>query len=174
VDGNGRLHRWIIHHTLALGGYNPPGVVFPISAVLLRDATEYSAVLRAYSEQLLPLIEWRATADGNVEVLNDTADHYRYFDATPHAEFLYRCVQETVEHDLPDEVAYLEAYDRFAREVQTIVDLPERTVELLVRFLEQGHGRLSKRAREREFAKLTDAERERIEDLFAECFATPS
>jgi hypothetical protein len=107
-------------------------------------------------------------------VLNDTVDYYRYFDATPHAEFLYHCVQETVERDLPDEVAYLEAYDRFAREVQTIVDLPERTVELLVRFLEQGHGRLSKRGREREFAKLTEAERELIEDLFTECFATPS
>jgi len=28
-DGNGRLHRWLIHHTLAIAGYNPPGVVFP-------------------------------------------------------------------------------------------------------------------------------------------------
>ncbi len=25
-DGNGRLHRWLIHHVLATAGYNPPGV----------------------------------------------------------------------------------------------------------------------------------------------------
>ncbi len=31
-DGNGRLHRWLIHHVLAIAGYNPPGIVFPISA----------------------------------------------------------------------------------------------------------------------------------------------
>lgn len=171
VDGNGRLHRWIIHHTLAEGGYNPPGVVFPVSAALLRSIDEYSKVLRTYSRQLLPLIEWRPTASGNVEVLNDTADYYRYFDATPHAEFLYRCVLETVRQDLPDEVAYLEAHDRFAREVQAIVDLPDRTVGLLIRFLAQGNGRLSERAREREFALLEEGERERIEDLYAECFA---
>ena len=35
-DGNGRLHRWLIHHALARGGFNPPGVVFPVSAVILR------------------------------------------------------------------------------------------------------------------------------------------
>ena len=171
VDGNGRLHRWLIHHTLAEGGYNPPGVVFPVSAVLLRLLTEYSDVLRSYSRQLLNVTEWRPTLNGNVEVLNETADYYRYFDATPHAEFLYSCVRETVEQDLPNEVAYLEAYDRFSREVQTIVDLPERTVGLLVKFLDQGGGTLSKRAREREFAKLEDGERAQIEELYEECFA---
>ena len=25
-DGNGRLHRWLIHHMLAKAGFNPPGV----------------------------------------------------------------------------------------------------------------------------------------------------
>jgi len=24
-DGNGRLHRWFIHHVLAISGYSPPG-----------------------------------------------------------------------------------------------------------------------------------------------------
>lgn len=171
VDGNGRLHRWLIHHTLAKGGYNPPGVVFPVSAVLLRLLSEYSEVLRSYSGQLLNLIEWRPTLRGNVQVLNETADYYRFFDATRHAEFLYRCVCETVEVDLPNEVAYLEAYAQFSREVQTIVDLPGRTVSLLVKFLEQGNGTLSRRARQREFSQLEEEERERVEQLYAECFA---
>lgn len=170
VDGNGRIHRWLIHHTLAAASYNPPGLVFPVSAALLRLLPEYSNVLRSYSQPLLEFIEWRPTVAGNVKVLNETGDYYRYFDATSHAEFLYRCVQETVQRDLPDEVAYLEAYDRFSREVQTIVDLPERTVQLLVGFLEQGDGKLSKRARANEFGKLEEHEREEVERLFAECF----
>jgi hypothetical protein len=170
-DGNGRLHRWLIHHVLATAGYNPPGVVFPVSAAILREIETYRAVLDAYSRPLLPFIEWRPTKDGNIEVLNDTADYYRFFDATGHAEFLYHCVEQTVERDLPGEVAYLEAYDRFAREVQEIVDMPDRTVELLHRFLRKGDGRLSKRGRENEFARLTDAEAERIEHLYTDCFA---
>jgi hypothetical protein len=78
-------------------------------------------VLESYSKPLLQFIEWRPSEKGDVEVLNDTGDYYRYFDATPHAEFLYRCVEETVERDLPEEVAYLEAYDRFTAGVQEVV-----------------------------------------------------
>ena len=127
VDGNGRLHRWLIHHVLSATEYAPRDVVFPVSAAMLRNITDYRKVLETYSRPLLPWIEWRPTPDGNVDVLNDTADFYRYFDATAHAEFLYRCVEETVEHDLPFEVAYLEAYDRFAEGVQRLVDMPQRT-----------------------------------------------
>jgi hypothetical protein len=167
-DGNGRLHRWLIHHVLTAAGYNPPGVVFPVSSAILREIESYRAVLRSYSEPLLPLIEWKPTDRGNLEVLNQTADYYRFFDATLHAEFLYRCVQETVERDLPAEVAYLEAYDGFVSSVQEMVDMPSRTVDLLHRFLRQNGGRLSKRARSGEFAALTDSEVRRIEEKFAE------
>lgn len=170
-DGNGRLHRWLIHHVLSAAGYNPPGVVFPVSAVVLRYLTDYRRVLESHSRPLLQFIDWRPTESGNVEVLNDTADYYRYFDATPHAEFLYRCVEETVEKDLPEEVAYLEAYDRFVEGVQQVVDMPARTVDLLHRFLRQGGGRLSKRARTREFQELSHAEVSRFERLFRESFA---
>jgi hypothetical protein len=118
----------------------------------------------------LQFIEWRATEKGNVEVLNETGHYYRYFDATPHAEFLYRCVEETVERDLPEEVAYLEAYDRFTAGVQDAVDMPARTVGLLHRFLRQNGGRLSKRARSVEFARLSDDEVARFEQLHQQCF----
>lgn len=170
-DGNGRIHRWLIHHVLAAAGYNPPGVVFPVSAAILRDIEHYRRVLESYSRPLLAHIDWRPTADGNVEVLNDTANYYRYFDATAHAEFMYRCVEATVERDLPDEVAYLEAYDRFAEQVQNIVDMPDRIVDLLHRFLRQGGGQLSKRARASEFAALTEQEVDRVEALYAGCMA---
>jgi hypothetical protein len=141
-------------------------VVFPISAVILRHIEEYRKILESYSKPLLNLIDWRADLDGNVEVLNDTADFYRYFDATPHAEFLYECVAETVEHDLPQEVHYLEAYDRFVGAVENIVDMPKRKLDLLWRFLEQSEGKLSTRARSKEFAQLTDDEAKQVEQAF--------
>ena len=92
-DGNGRLHRWLIHHVLAVAGYNPAGVVFPVSAAIYRENLRYTAVLESYSRPLLEFIEWEPTPEGNVRVLNDTADYYRYLDATAHAEFLYGCVE---------------------------------------------------------------------------------
>jgi Fic family protein len=170
-DGNGRLHRWLIHHTLAIARYNPPGVVFPVSAAIYRDIARYKSVLESYSRPLLGLIEWEPTSAGNVRVLNETGDYYRYFDATTHTEFLYECVEQTIERDLPQEVAYLEAYDRFANGVQKIVDMPERKVNRLHGFLRQGKGRLSKRARSGEFAPLSDTEVGEVERLYKESFA---
>jgi hypothetical protein len=165
-DGNGRLHRYLIHHVLAERGFTPPGLIFPVSAVILRLIDDYRRALEASSRPLLPLIDWEPTADGNVRVLNDTADLYRFFDATPHAEFLFRCVRETIEQDLPRETAFLEAYDRFVAGVQALVDMPGPTIDLLFRFLHQNRGMLSKRARNTEFAMLTDEEVAGIEALY--------
>jgi hypothetical protein len=169
-DGNGRIHRYLIHHVLAQRGFNPPGVVFPVSAAILERIDEYRAVLEDYSRRLLPLIRWEPTQDGNVKVLNDTADFYRFFDATPHAEFLYACVKKTVEEDLPNEADFLRRYDQFRARMDSIVDMPDRTVDLLFRFLRQNGGKLSTRAREHEFAKMTDAEVASAEEAYATAF----
>ncbi len=170
VDGNGRLHRWLIHHVLATAGYNPAGIVFPVSAAILRRIDEYRTVLESYSAGVLPLIEWRTTPNKNVEVLNDTADYYRYFDATAHAEFLYSCVEQTIEEDLPAEIRFLHAFDKFSSAVKEIVEMPDREIELLRGFLAQGDGHLLMRAREKEFSALTDEEATRIEVLYQDLF----
>jgi hypothetical protein len=172
VDGNGRLHRWLIHHVLARGGFNPPGVVFPISAAILRRLHLYRDVLESYSRPLLKVIDWAARMDGNVEVRNDTANFYRFFDATAHAEFLFDRVAETVEEDLPREVQYLKTYDAFVSRIEVFFDMPKSTLDLLWRFLQQNEGKLSKRAREREFSKLTESETSAIQEVFAEVWAT--
>ena len=169
-DGNGRVHRYLIHHVLAERDFNPPGVMFPISAAILGRIDEYRTTLEDYSQRLLPVVDWRPTEHGNVTVRNDTADFYRFFDATSHAEFLYGCVQHTIEHDLPEEARYLERYDAFSSGVNLIVDMPERLSNVLFRFLRQNGGQLSRRGRTREFAPLTDEEVVRVEALYQEVF----
>ncbi len=170
-DGNGRLHRYLIHHVLAERGFNPAGLVFPISAVILDRMDGYRAVLEDYSRRLLPAVDWEPTDNGNVRVLNDTGDFYRFFDATPQTEFLYGCVQRTIEQDLPEEAAFLKRYDAFRAELDLMVDMPDRLSDLLFRFLHQNGGTLSRRGREREFAALTDEEVERIEGVYRDAFA---
>ena len=139
-----------------------------MSAAIFERIDEYRAVLESYSAQLLPLIEWEPTEKCNVRVLNDTSDFYRFFDATPHAEFLYSCVQKTIDEDLPSETAFLQNYDAFRGQIEAIVDMPDRTIDLLFRFLHQNGGTLSRRARTNEFSALTDEEAARIERAFAE------
>jgi hypothetical protein len=169
-DGNGRIHRYLIHHVLAEREFSPKGLVFPISAVILKRIDEYRQVLESYSRPRLELIDWRTTPRGNVDVLNDTLDLYRFFDATPFAEFLYECVLETIDHILPEEILYLERYDSLKTALKEQFDMPDHLMDLLIRFLQQNGGKLSKRARHNEFKELTDHECHVIEQSYKEIF----
>jgi len=44
--------------------------------------------------------------------------------------------------------------------------MPDKTVALLIRFLEQNNSKISKRAREKEFKDLTDVEIQEIEKQY--------
>lgn len=169
-DGNGRLHRYLLHHVLIEMGFIPEGLVFPVSSVILKRIGDYAAALKAYSKPRLPFVKWRATDKGNVEVLNETIDLYRFFDSTPQAEFFYECVHETVTKVLPDEIKYLQQYDEMKAFVNGYIDMPDHTVSLLINFLYQNNGKLSKRARGKEFAALRDEEVQVFEDKFGEIF----
>lgn len=170
VDGNGRIHRYLIHHTLAKKHFSQQGIIFPVSASILNHIDDYRVVLEQYSHPLLDFIEWKETQDHNIEVLNETIDYYRYFDATFQAEFLYDCVIDTIENIIPEEVTYLAQYDDFKQFIDNEFEMPDKMVALLVRFLDQNNGILSNRAREKEFSALTDAEINQIERKYNEIF----
>jgi len=171
-DGNGRIHRYLIPHVLARGGFNPTGVVFPVSSAILDHIDAYRTALETYSKRLLPVVQWDPTPEFNVRVLNDTLDFYRYFDATPHAEFLFECVRQTVETDLPAETRFVAQHDAFRNRIHTLFDMPDRTADLLFRFLYQNNGVLSTRAKNREFSALTNEEVQAVQDAYLECFGS--
>jgi hypothetical protein len=174
ADGNGRLHRCLIHHVLAERGFAPPGMVLPVSSVMLDRIDDYRRALQSHSQPLMDFIDWRALPNGNVAVRNDTADLYRFFDCTEEAEFLYECVWRAVEEDLPREIDYLKRHDAAMTAIMNAVEMPDRLAESLIRFIRQNGGTLPKRRREKEFGKLTDGEVRMIEEIVAEAFETES
>lgn len=170
VDGNGRIHRYIIHHVLATRRFSQTDMIFPVSASILDHIDEYRNVLESYSLPLLDLIEWNTTSDNNVEVINNTIDYYKYFDATCQAEFLFDCVHDTIHNIIPGEVKYLEQYDSFKRFMDDEFEMPDKTLALLIRSLEHNEGKLSGGVRNKVFASLNDTEVREIEEKFEEIF----
>lgn len=159
-DGNGRIHRFLIHRVLAAAGVAPPGLLFPVSATMLRDMRAYDAALESFSGRVMPYVEWRWVGGegGGVEVRNDTADLYRFFDATAVVEYLYERVIETVRTDLKEELDFLAVYDRAYRGLTARFDgLPASRISLLARLCLQNGGRLAAGKR-RLFRLMTDAE----------------
>ncbi len=171
ADGNGRLHRYLIHHILAEMGYTEQGIIFPVSASILSHITDYAKTLESYSHAVLNFINWKPATNNNVEILNDTIDYYRYFDATVQAEFLYYCVNDTLVNIIPNEVEYLKKYDEFKRFLDNKYEMPDNMVSLLIGFLEQGNGQFSERSLKKEFSALTKKEVEDIEAQFNAVFS---
>ncbi len=171
VDGNGRIHRYIIHHLLAKKKFSHQGIIFPVSASILNKINDYRKVLKSYSNPLLDFIEWESTSKHNVKVLNDTKDLYRYFDCTQQAEFLYECVVDTIETIIPAEIDYLQKYDEFKTEVENEIGLPDNQINLLVKFMQQNNGKISKRRLKKEFENFDEKEVLILEEIFRNVFS---
>ena len=145
-DGNGRIHRFLIHNILARRGFTPAGIMFPVSASMLKDMAGYDASLEAFSRPLMALVEYSLDEEGRMTVENDTARWYRYIDMTPQAEALFRFIERTIDTELVEELAFLANYDRTKKAIQEIVDMPDRQIDLFIRVCLQNNGRLSAKA----------------------------
>lgn len=157
-DGNGRIHRFLIHNILSNRGTVPRGLMFPVSAVMLEHSSDYDASLEAFSRPLLQLIEYRLDELGRMAVENDTACWYRYMDLTKQAEALIDFVSKTIGEELVGELGFLASYDHTKKAIQDILDMPDRLIDLFIRLCRQNNGRLSDRKRSAHFDFLTDEE----------------
>ena len=162
-DGNGRIHRFLIHNILARRGFTPQRVMFPISASMLKNPADYDASLEAFSRRLMPLVEYSLDEEGHMIVHNDTVRWYRYIDMTPQVEALFRFIKQTIDTELARELEFLANYDETKRAIQEIVDMPDRKIDLFIRFCLQNNGRLSARKRASYFDFLSDEEIARME-----------
>jgi hypothetical protein len=71
---------------------------------------------------------------------------------------------------LPEEVGYLAKVDLLNDYIKNYIDMPDKQVDLLIRFLNQNDGKLSGRARDKEFSLLTEVEVQTIERKYDDVF----
>ena len=157
-DGNGRIHRFLIHNILARQGFTPEGIMVPVSASMLKNPAEYDSSLEAFSRPLMPLVEYTLDENGRMTVENDTVRWYAYIDMTSQAEALFWFIEHTIDTELVEELSFLAKYDGTKKAIQSIVDMPDRKIDLFIRFCLQNSGRLSARKRSSQFDSLSDEE----------------
>ena len=136
----------------------PRGLMFPVSAVMLKNPIDYDASLEAFSRPLLKLIEYQLDETGKMSVENETGRWYQYMDLTVQAEALYEFVNKTIEEELVEELGFLVNYDNTKKAIQDIIDMPDRLIDLFIQLCLQNNGSLSARKRSAHFDFLTDDE----------------
>ena len=169
-DGNGRLHRFLLHHVLSQTGFTPKGLIFPVSAAMVNQMPRYDEMLESFSKPLMDLVDYEMNDSGEMTVLNETARHYRYPDMTFIVERLFEFIQETIETELVGEMHFLVSYDKAKQSIQKIVDMPDKLIDLFIRLCHQNQGRLSKKKRAQQFSMLTDEEIAQLEDCVKNAF----
>ncbi|MGC1480515.1 MAG: Fic family protein, partial [Chthoniobacterales bacterium] len=165
-DGNGRIHRFLLHHVLARNGFGPDGIVLPVSAVILHRPHTYDQALESFSRPLMRQVEYTMDERQRMTVMDETVDFYRYIDCTEAVRIGIEFIRVTVEEELPAELGYLAAYDEIRSRMREIVDLPDRIADLFIKLCRQNGGQLSARKRAvEEFKRLTDEEIAALESI---------
>ncbi len=156
-DGNGRLHRYLMHHVLNAMGFCPENVIFPVSALLYKNAKLYDGMLEDFSRRLLPLVEYSLAADGSMIVENDTVDFYRHIDFTRIVEDFFGTVEQTLKNELLPELDYLVRWEKARSLMREIVDMPDKKAAQFILFTQQNNGKFPK-TRRNMFPELADEE----------------
>jgi hypothetical protein len=170
-DGNGRIHRFLIHDVLASSGMVPIGTIIPVSAHMVNHRRDYDSILENYSKPLMQFISYEKKPDGSIIITNPAATegYFRYPDLTDHCIYLAETIHATLSEDMMEELTFLQRYDEAKNELQNIVDMPDKMLNEMLLFLHQNKGVFPKRRRER-FAQLTNEEINRMQSTFRRVF----
>ena len=157
-DGNGRIHRFLIHNIFSIRGMVPESLMVPVSAVMLNNPEDYNDSLEIFSLPLTQLADYSLDELARMTVHNDTACWYRCIDMTAQAEALYDFVVKTIENELVEELNFLANHDSTKKAIQDVIDMPDRLIDLFIRICLENNGRLSANKRKSHFDFLTDEE----------------
>jgi Fic family protein len=170
-DGNGRIHRYLIHDILVRDGIVPNSTILPISAQILANMDEYDNTLELLSKLIGRKVKYNLDDNGELTVNNasEIESLYRFPDLTNHTVFLAKAIQTTVNKDVPEELLFLQYYDELKNDIQNIVDMPDNKVDRMILFLHQNKGKLSSRKR-KFYKELSDSEIEQMEQAYIQVF----
>jgi hypothetical protein len=157
MDGNGRLHRFLIHDVLSASGFTPKGIVLPVSAVILADLDHYVHTLERFSKPIRARTQYDPGSP-KIPAKGNDALYFRYFDATDQVSFLFWALERTIRHDLREEIAFLLGFDKAYSALKAQLDWPAHSLDLFIRLVHQDKGTLSKTKRQSHFEWMTDAE----------------
>ncbi len=144
MDGNGRIHRYLIHDVLAKAGFTPRGIVLPVSAVILANLDSYVETLEYFSQAINQFTDYHPDTP-DIPAKGNDAVYFRFPDFTRQTEFLYHALERTVEEDLQQEINYLLSFDTAYKQLNEEFDWPAHSLELFIRVVEQNGGNLSKK-----------------------------
>ncbi|MEW5822258.1 MAG: cell filamentation protein Fic, partial [Cyanobacteriota bacterium] len=148
----------------------PEGVIFPVSSTILNNLQKYNDCLESYSKPLNHLIDYELDDEARMIVLTETQQYYRFIDMTKMVEYLYDCITDTIEISFIEELEFLVKLDKTKKDIQELIDMPDRKINLFITICKNNNGNLSINKRKAQFTELTDEEVEKLENIYKKHF----
>ncbi|PUA17133.1 Fic family protein [Glaciimonas sp. PCH181] len=169
LDGNGRLHRFLIQHVLARSALMGPETVIPVSAVIEQNIPQYHAVLSAFSRPVTALWDYHRGDIDPIILRAPGSRSYRFFEADREVAFLHAVIKQAVQEEIPRELAWLKGYDLAFSTLDRELDVPQKDLSALIRMIQSNKGMLSANRRKK-YVYIPEKVLNRIEEVVRETF----
>ncbi len=164
MDGNGRISRFLAHHSLCRSGKLEQGLILPISVAMARHEAQYLAALQSVSKPIRDLWNVIIIDDDKIDAtFHASADPYRYWDATDCVQFGIQMTHHALDTFLIKESDYLTRYDAVYDRVNARFDVVDKDLHALIRMAHSNGGTLSANKRKKYQYKVQPAVLDAIE-----------
>ena len=168
-DGNGRVHRYLIHDVLKFRIKTEQDFIIPVSAAILQRYDEYNHVLERISKPVMALINYDLDEkDHSITINNDINYLYRYPDFTHHVLFLYEMMEASISEDLMQEVMYIVKFDAVKKLIEKLYDVPNKELNLFIQFALQNNGKIANKKRKRFEGWIDEKKLQALEEMISD------
>lgn len=164
-DGNGRIHRYLIHDVMKQREPEHKFII-PISAAILKHTDKYDDVLESISIPIMAMLDYELDGEnGNRIIIKNDIDYmYRYPDYTEHVVFTYEMMNTAISQELIEEMCLLMIFDIIKKSINSITDIQNHSLDKIVSIIISNGGKVSKRKREFVTSFIDEAHLSEIED----------
>ena len=170
MDGNGRLSRFLFHHTLCKSGRLKSGLILPVSVAMKRREADYLRCLQSFSKPARAgwRVLWIDEGKYNFE-FTGSESNYRFWDATECVEFGFSVAAQALEIDLRQETDFLARYDAVYAAVDKNFNIRNNDLATLVTSTLDNAGIVSKNRRKQFEGRVPEAAFEMLERVAQRC-----
>lgn len=172
MDGNGRLSRFLIHHTLCCSGALRRDSLLPISVAMKKNERGYLEALRSFSLKIRNewSIRWLDEDQFDFK-FNGHDSVYRYWDATDCTIFLLQMADQALNSELRNEAKFLANYDAIYKRLNNEYDVRNSEMSTLIITCLSHGGKVSNNRRKQFGAYVPEGFFEALEKLAGDALA---
>lgn len=158
VDGNGRIHRFLINDTFLRDKAIPDGVILPVSASIINSrefSHGYGRTLEVFSRPFMrryatsyrfgELILYDDGVKSNLvfDAYQDANAAWRYPDLTEHVLYTAGVVAHTIRSEMAEEARVLLKFELAQRRIKDVMEMPDADATRVIRSIKENGWRIS-------------------------------